>query len=56
MIRVTYAYIDIYMPAEIQRHIHTGEHENGLLGEVKLIDQEVSHAFSIIDATFELVP
>ena len=44
------------MPTEIQRYIHTGEHENRLLGEVKLIHQEVLHAFNVIDAAFELVP
>ena len=32
------------------------KHQNGRFGELKLLDEKVTHALSIVDATFELMP
>lgn len=32
------------------------EHKNGILGKLKLVDEKVTHALGVIDATFELMP
>lgn len=36
--------------------IHTSEHNNGIFWKLELVDEEVLHAFGVIDATLELMP
>ena len=33
----------------------TSKHENGIFGKLKLVDEKVTHALGVINATFELV-